>query len=118
MDADDLTRIRLAQISGLYETARNPYPGAVSQTVRCDARLVPHPQTVSAAAGPATYYSAYLNNRLQYGACADSQQPHTVRSLLFYCMDTKRWVSVERIESAGVTPEAEARRFLTGIGCR
>jgi hypothetical protein len=96
--ADDLTKIRLMQILGLFDTAQSPYPGVITDRIVCDDKYKPHPNTATTTSGIGiTYFSAFLNNRLQYGICTDDQIVYKVYTALFSCQQTNDWYSVEII---------------------
>lgn len=119
-EASEFTTIRLASINGLYDTVLSPYPGAVSQTVRCDEQYKPRTRTLTTNAGvPLSTLSGFLNTRLQFGSCVDDQIAYTNHLALFYCRDAHRWVSMELIEPVKSTAtDKEIQTFFESVSCR
>ena len=64
---DERIASTIARLKGLYERSPAPYPGEVSDEIRCDNTLAPvvHKQTEDFP----TYAEIYLNDRLSYGVC-------------------------------------------------
>lgn len=96
--ADDFTTIRTMQMEGLFDRARSPYPGAVSDEIVCESKYRPTLNSFVSKTGiPVTYFSGYLNDRYQYGSCVDSQIFYKAHSGMFYCQNTRQWYQVELI---------------------
>ncbi len=118
--ADDLTKIRLMQIQGLFDTARSPYPGIITDRIVCDDTYKPNPKILTTTSGIGiTYFSAFLNNRLQYGICTDDQIAYKTYTALFSCQQTNDWYSVEIIvpKEKAATDSAYIGLFRQ-IGCQ
>jgi len=117
-DADTFTKIRLTTVAGLYDTTLSPYPGAVSATIRCDDMYKPKPQIMKTRDGDAlTYFTGYLNDRLQYGSCIDSQVAFVSYAGYLYCPKRSAWFSMEVITRKQVT-QIGAKDFFRNVSCR
>lgn len=95
-DAEVLTRARIAQIEGQYKPARSPYPGVISDTVVCAQQYMPSFRD-GVLPSKIVYrsFSAYANDRLQYGPCTEQQARYGAEAVLFYCQNTKQLYEVE-----------------------
>jgi hypothetical protein len=118
--AIELTKIRLMQIQGLFDTARSPYPGVITDRIVCDDTYKPHPNIVTTTSGIGiTYFSAFLNDRLQYGICTDDQIVYKVYTALFSCQQTNDWYSVEIIvPKANAATDSAYVGLFRQIGCQ
>ncbi len=118
--ADNLTKIRLMQIQGLFDTAQSPYPGVITDRIVCADTYKPNPDILTTASGVGiTYFSAFLNSRLQYGICTDDQIVYKVYTALFSCQQTDDWYSVELIVPKGKASSDSAYIGLfRQIGCQ
>lgn len=110
----------LATLEGLYEPVRSPYPGMVSQVVRCDPAYVPVPRDMQSADGRTmTYYHGFLTGRMTYGACVDSQVAYRGYAAVFYCAPERIFVHMEYLDPAAVKKtESDYMAFLKQSGCR
>ena len=117
--ANELTKTTLMSIKGLFDTAKNPYAGAISDKIVCPDYLKPNEDTLTAKSGvKISYIQSYLNDRLQYGACTENQISSKVYTGIFYCANTKEWYQIDVI-----TPKDEAKSdsyfkdLFTNAGC-
>lgn len=118
-DAKDYSTMRITLIMGLYDTVQSPYPGAVSQTIRCDDVYKPVVEQLSTEKGmPLTLLSGYLNSRMQFGACVDNEIVYRSDAAFLYCPKRHQWISLERIEPAlNHASVAEIRSFFQTLSC-
>jgi hypothetical protein len=96
-DASTLTQITLMKIQGLFENARSPYPGPLSDEITCDQKFKLVPKTSQNKDLSLTSFSGYLNNRMQYGTCVDNQVTYKAYSALFYCANHSSLYQLELI---------------------
>jgi len=94
-EAENMIKIRLMKMEGLFENARSPYPGPLSDEISCDNKYKPSPKIIDTNTTKITYVSGYLNNRLQYGTCIDDQITHKGFTALFYCQNHQSWYQFE-----------------------
>lgn len=118
-EADSFTNIAIMKINGLFDTAKSPYAGEISDKIVCPDSLKPEEgEMISDLEVPIHYFASYLNDRLQYGACTESQITHSVFAGIFYCANTSQWYQVELI-----SPLSEKRQLsfykdlFKGVGC-
>lgn len=118
--APEFTKIRMMKLQGLFEHARSPYPGVLSQEIKCTRTYMPEEKQVTTSTGVAvTYFIGYLNNRLQYGTCMDNQMTEKGYGALFYCETHRAWYELEII--VPMEKAAGDDRYINlfmGLGCR
>lgn len=119
-DALAFTKIRLIKINGLFETIRSPYPGMVSDTISCDDTFKPAPKIILGQHDlPITYFTGFLNNRLQYGSCTEDQIAYKSFVGIFYCKDAHQWLQIELIvERSKIRSENEYMKLFQSITCQ
>ncbi len=119
-EAGEYTQLRLAQIEGLFDTAASPYPGAISHTIRCDDAYKPKPVTRTTADGTqVTFFSSFMNSRMQYGVCMDNQITYRSYTGMFHCQKSDVWVSLEMIVPYGSHREpATYEHVFTALACK
>jgi hypothetical protein len=116
-DAKLLLNVDVMQITGLFDDARSPYPGMVSDRIRCDDRLKPKIETIHNESLEVTYFRAGLNNRLQYGTCIENELPYKSYNALFYCEKEKALYQLEFITDRQKASDATYRDLATSIRC-
>ena len=94
-DADNLTTVTVMTVQGLFDNARSPYPGPLSDEITCDNKFVPTPEVYQTQQTTMTWFSGYVNNRLQYGTCIDDQIAYKGYTALFYCKNNRTWYKAE-----------------------
>jgi hypothetical protein len=118
-DAQNLTNIRLMRMEGLFENARSPYPGPLSDEISCDTKYKPVSETFSVNTTDVTYINGYLNNRMQYGTCIDNQVVYQGYNALFYCKNHLSWYQIELIIPSDKTqPEEYYKNLFRSITCQ
>lgn len=119
-DADALSKINRMKIESTFVRNDSPYPGAISNKVVCGDEFIPKVQKIVTTSGmEVNYYSAFLNNRLQYGSCTEEQNLFRSYSAFFYCQNTQEWYQVEIIvpEDNGI-PEHTFKKIFSNIYCQ
>ena len=118
--SEEITTIHKTALLGMYDVSLSPYPGAISQTVRCDASFKPVPKTITGVSGQTiTYFSGFLNARLQYGSCVESQIMYRGFTGILYCEQLKKWVQVELIvPKDSAVSDADGERFMQSVSCK
>ena len=88
-ESDRNIESRTTTIISQFENSRSPYPGEISDEIKCDDKFKPIYRD--------GYVIAYLNSRLTYGAC--SEEGNAYRSLLTwqYCDKQKKLYQLEFI---------------------
>ncbi len=112
-DAETLILVDVMQKRGLFDEAVNPYTGTISNKISCENRYKPEVQIISANDLKVTYYSGWLNDRLQYGACLDDQLIYKAYNALFYCSGQRTLYHLEFI--AAIKDKPEDSYFLNQI---
>jgi hypothetical protein len=104
--ASDFTKITEMATEGLFDTAKNPYAGAISDKIVCPENLKPTKEIVNSESGLQIHYmTSSLNSRLQYGACTENQISYKVFSGIFYCQNVSEWFQMEIIVPASDTTD-------------
>lgn len=97
-EAVKLSTIKFMQTRSLFDTARSPYPGVITDKIVCDEKYKPLLNRQLTSSGiMITYYSGFLNNRLQYGNCTEDQIAYKGYVALFYCPKIREWYNIEFI---------------------
>jgi hypothetical protein len=112
-DANNLTLVNIMRIKGLFDNARSPYTGAISNEISCENKYKPEIKEMTINGMKVTYYIGWLNNRLQYGACLDDQLTHKAYNALFYCSSQKALYHFEFI--AAIKDKPDDSYFLNQI---
>jgi hypothetical protein len=107
VEAEEYSKIAKMNILGLFDTAKSPYPGAVSDKVVCPEEFKPIQSIIKSKDGTEIeVLQSYLNNRMQYGSCSISQISYHVYSGIFYCANEKSWYQLEIISPAEAAKNA------------
>lgn len=116
-DAVLLTRVRVMQISGLFDTALSPYPGVVSDRIECDEDAKPEIQKVRTATTEVTYYTTWVNDRMQPGSCIEADRSYRSLTAHFYCFGHKALYQLELITAPekNMMPRDE---LISSIACQ
>lgn len=117
--ADGFTQTKLMQLQGLYENGRSPYPGELSNEILCEERFKPAIKNGLLNGMKVAFVTGYLNDRLQYGSCLESQTPYVGKSALFYCTDQKKWYSFETIaKKSDSSLDKETTYLIQSLKCK
>ncbi len=95
--AAEYNEYKKMQLMGLYENARSPYPGAISDRISCEDKYKPKFRQWQTTTLNIDYYTGYLNNRMQYGSCIDEQLKYRSAAVMLYCLAQKKWYHLEFI---------------------
>lgn len=96
--ADEFNKIRVMKLLGLFDNARSPYPGEISDEVVCGDANKPQQQRILTKTNlPIDLVAGYLNNRLQYGTCERDQAVYQGFVSMFYCSKSRQWYQFELI---------------------
>lgn len=118
-DAKNLTDITLMKMQGLFDNARSPYPGPLSDEIACSNKYKPTPITYNTPSTDMILYTGYANNRLQYGTCIDDQITHKGYIALLYCKNYASWYKAELlIPIHEVQNDVVYIQLLQGVQCR
>lgn len=104
------------QLTNLYEDAESPYPGVISDQISCGQKFKPIFKQLKTKALNISYYSGYLNDRLQYGSCIEDQLRYKSKVAMFYCQPQKKWYQLEFITPFDKDTE-EGLRAIESINC-
>jgi hypothetical protein len=116
-DAALLTKVDVMKTMGLFDDARSPYPGAISDTIKCDKAFVPKVDHVLVGDLSVTYFSGWVNNRLQYGTCLDGELPYRSYSAYFYCPNQKSFYHMEIIWPKSDHDDSTGKDFINSLKC-
>lgn len=118
--AEQFSKINTMTIDGLFDTARNPYVGVISDRIVCPDYLKPVEEDVTSKLGVDIHliYS-FLDGRMQYGACNDNEVSKKVVSGTFYCKNTSEWYQIEVIYSMNSDLKKDyLRNLFLDAGCQ
>lgn len=118
--ANEFSKIASMNILGLFDTAKSPYPGAVSDKVVCPEEFKPIKSTIKTKEGiQIELLQSYLNNRMQYGSCSINQISYHVFSSTFYCNKELSWYQLELIVPAETAEESsEYINLFKEVSCK
>jgi len=118
-EASQFNKIRIMKAQGLFESARSPYTGETSQRISCPLKYKPEEKQLTTTEGIALiYYSGYLDDRLQYGACADDQIAYKGYVALFHCDSIRQWYQLEVIVPIKEgQPDDKYLDLFRAVGC-
>lgn len=105
-EAISYDKIKIMNIESLYETAKSPYPGALSNEIECGTEYRPHVEKISVNTVPMTHVRGYLNERFQLGSCIKEELQYRSDLVLFHCGSQKIWYQFEVI-----TPLNETEKY-------
>lgn len=116
-DAALLTKVDGMKILGLFDDARSPYPGDISDRITCDKSLKPTIAHLQANGADITYYAGWLNNRLQYGTCTDTDLPYIAYNAYFYCPEERADYHLEFITARENKNDGSYLSLIRSIRC-
>lgn len=107
----------IAQIKSIYDKARSPYPGEISDEIVCDRKYVPDMRRDTVNGIDVNFFSAFLSDRLTYGACTADTAVNKVFGVFLYCPATRRQISLEWITRVEESPQIDDLTRLKSIHC-
>ena len=118
--SEEITNIHIATLLGLYDVSLSPYPGAISQTIRCDEAFKPVPQKIISSTGQhIMYFAGLLNARMQYGSCIENQIAYRSYVGFFYCEKQEKWAQIELIVPKDSTvSDSLGKLIIQSISCK
>lgn len=115
-NANSYDKIKIMNIQSLYETAKSPYPGALSNEIDCGKDYRPQIGKLAVNGVPSTYIQGYLNDRFQYGTCLKEELEYRSSLVLFHCPSQKKWYQFELITS--LADPVDDKRILGSLTCK
>ena len=91
--AKSLVKEERFMIEHLFEDRQAPYPGQLTNTLRCPDRF--RPKDVEAKAGALALFTAYANDRLSFGGCSEDLVRYHATIGFFYEEASERLVRAE-----------------------
>lgn len=118
--ANELTKITVMKLLGLFDSARSPYPGAITNEVVCQDDFKPKGGVFTNTVGvDVSFYTGYLDSRMQYGSCVEDQVAYHGSLGIFYCPNIREWYEVELIAPKGKTePSDWYKSLFYTVHCR
>jgi len=104
----------------LFEKERSPYPGEISDTVACDDKFVPTWKLQNNLNGiEINYTTAFLNDRMVYGACTENQLSYEALFMAFYCPEQEKLYQLELIndKNSFLGNQERYMKILDSIRC-
>lgn len=108
-------KIKVMNIESLYETAKSPYPGALSNEIECGSEYRPNVKQIIVNTITMTHVQGYQNDRFQLGSCMKEEIQYKSDLVLFHCESQKIWYQFEVI-----TPLNEAgkdKQIISSLRC-
>lgn len=116
--AERFSQAKIMQLQGLFENARSPYPGVLSNEVVCENRFKPVIKNITVDDKKITTIDGFLNDRLQYGVCLENQLTHKGKTAMFYCESQKKWYYFEVISKKSDTNlNTEINHLIQSLKC-
>lgn len=84
-------------MKALFAKAPAPYPGDISDAIVCDPSFVPTYHVINGKDGPIRYFVGYLNNRMTFGSCSQSQAVYKGIMAFTYCKKEAMTIRTELI---------------------
>lgn len=94
-DAESLISTDITRMKALFEKAPAPYPGDISDAIICDPKYVPVYRETTTPDGQLRYFTGYMNNRLTFGSCSQSEATYRGFMGFVYCKKTSLSIRVE-----------------------
>lgn len=121
-ESESKSRIQtqITRIKAQFENATSPYPGEISDQIECSGEYKPVFFEERINGVQASYFTAFLNNRLVLGACTEDQAVYKEIFALFYCPKQRQFFQMELIAPKDVFDSDERRykQMLYSIDCR
>ena len=105
--------LKILRMNALFEDAAAPYPGEISDRIHCDDKYKPTFDTIQNKNLPISFFKAYLNDRMTYGACTDIQTVYRSILALFYCNNQNKMYELEFIAPKKYFESNENKFVLT-----
>jgi hypothetical protein len=107
------------QIESLYNEQKSPYPGALSQVVRCPKELLPLIQSDSSMQMDVLRIQAGANSRKILGVCDPSELAFRAVVLEIFCKEAKVLFEVEGFLKKSSTEKTEKwETWLKQVSCK
>lgn len=117
--SERFTQTKVMQLQGLFENIRSPYPGALSNEIICEDRFKPIIKDININGIKTKTITGYLNERLQYGSCVESQLTYTGKTAILYCKNQKKWYLFEIItKKSDVNFDPETTHLIQSLKCQ
>lgn len=109
----------MAQMKGLFENLRSPYPGEISDEIVCQSEYIPTYTTDQVNAISILHFSSYVTNRLTYGACLPDAIGGRAVFAMFYCPQSRQLYQLEWIATGKNATEnlPDEKQIIQSIGC-
>ena len=87
----------VTKIKAMFEKAPAPYPGEISDAIVCDPAFVPTYEEVTSGKTRLSLFVGYLNNRMTFGSCSQSQAVYRGALVLMHCPEQSLLIRTELI---------------------
>lgn len=115
--AEENINMEIVKIKSIYDKARSPYPGEISDEIVCERKYVPDMRRDTVNGVDVNFFSAFLSDRLTYGACTADTAVNKVFGVFFYCPATRRQISIEWIIPVAEPPQIDDLTRLKSLHC-
>ncbi len=109
----------VTKIKAMFEKAPAPYPGEISDAIVCDPAFVPTYEEIGPDKARISLFVGYLNNRMTFGSCSQSQAVYRGALALMHCAEQSLLLRVELIAKTDdfVIHEKELMNQIRSLRC-
>ena len=115
-EAEKYIRMRRSMVDSLFADSFSPYPGPISETVRCSAEYLPKIQEAQVGGMTRITYAMYATERFTYGACAGDLAPYLASLSYVYCPEKNELYEVEYFTPRDA-PAEDPKAFADSLAC-
>lgn len=115
-EAEEYVRMRRSMVDSLFADSFSPYPGPISEAVRCSAEYLPKIQEAQVGGMTRITYAMYATERFTYGACADDLAPYLASLSYVYCPEKNGLYEVKYFTPRDA-PAEDLKAFANSLAC-
>lgn len=110
----------VTKIKAMFEKAPAPYPGEISDAIVCDPAFVPAYEEIHTSETPLHLFVGFLNNRLTFGSCSETQAVYRGSLAFTYCPASQVLLRVELIAPTQyfTANEKNLMKKIRGLRCK
>lgn len=115
-DSEKILPSKINHLNDIFENSISPYPGEISVQVTCADKYKPKFSKTEFL----SYFTGYLNDRLQFGSCSEDQVKNQGVIAFFYCPNQKKFYQFEYIVPVNKDEDRsqQIRQFIETVRCR
>ncbi len=119
-EANQAIQTQIVRTKGFFEDAAAPYPGEISDVIRCSNEYKPIYSSRHQNGINVSLFEGYVNDRLVFGSCVDDQAKYHDTLTMFYCPQQKKFYQIEIIipRKNYIQDKQENESILNSLGCK